>query len=192
MTQAQGAARSYRFTTKAVGADGSTGLNSTTEVVCPNKSHTTLAASASLPGRESIRIGNDQYVKNATGWTKSTTQAPFLLCGSREQVQQQASQALQQQQLGFDVSQLDAQTRAAAKFQLQGVETLDGTACQKWQITIPPNTVSALSDGLSETVWIGSADHLPRQASIGGSDNSSFLVTYSGWNSPITIDPPIP
>lgn len=163
MAQAWSDAKSYRMTVQtAQGAQASQVI----ELVKPDREHMKMTAGPQT--MESIRIGQDLYV-NANGqWTKTTTTAPLPpVMGGLGDAARLANQ------FGA-INQTQTVTRGA-------VDTINGEQCQEWQVADPDPTKSG-------AICIGLSDKLPRQMKVGG---GQATITFSDWNAPISIEPPV-
>src|SRR5262249_26808400 len=111
---------------------------------------------------EMIIIGNTTYVKMGTTWQKMTLTQTIDLSLA-------------------DAHKFEAQVGTSPDVKLLGPEVLDGTPTLVYQM--------GQTSGSSQTVkmWVGVADGLPRKVSTPGT-----IITFSDYNSNITINPPIP
>ncbi len=141
------------------------------EVSCPDKEHTT----STMNGRtfESIHLGNDSYTKIGGQWMRMpATRTALANCGmgtlrpARDQMDPMA--------------ELDK-----AKITPAGLDTVNGSPCQEYQIE-PTAGAEPGSKDVTSTVCIGVTDHLPRQMKAEG-----MTVTWSDWNQPVSIAAPM-
>lgn len=141
------------------------------EVSCPDKEHTT----STMNGRtfESIHLGNDSYTKIGGQWMRMpATRTALANCGmgTLRPARDQAD----------PMAELDK-----AKITPAGLDTVNGSPCQEYQIETTAGAEPGSKD-VTSTVCIGVTDHLPRQMKVEG-----MTVTWSDWNQPVSIAAPM-
>jgi hypothetical protein len=164
--EAMAAASSFRILVKSTTSDGQV-TTGTMEIVRPDRMHYTATTPA---GRtvETVIIGQDMYLLNNGKWQHlGTAKAPVPTTL---------------------VTTIDPDTSVKAfNNDVVGGATLtrgeqvsvDGTTCQQFTMSSPPPRAR------NGTLCVG-ADNLPRQYT-----DDHTLLTFSDWNTPITIEAPI-
>ena len=134
------------------------------DVVMPDRFH------VKTPQLEAIVIGSTYYVKVANQWQKIALPQGI--------------------DLNFaDVKKLEAELGASSDVKLIGPDVLDGTPTLVYQYTVTITTPTPLT--MTSKVWVAVSDQLPRKMEIVATDGTTTTVTYSNYNAPITIEPPI-
>jgi hypothetical protein len=159
-------AKSYKTTLNIYDIDATTpSMTSTTETMAPDKEHTVTSFAGQT--MESIRIGDDTYVKLGDTWQKS----PNLDASAEPPVS------------GDDVvGDLSDPSTPDTKIVKKGEETLDGVKVTVYEVT--------MDDGTLATFWVGTDDHLPRKTEI-KSDTGHFEVIFSDYGKDFGIKAPI-
>jgi hypothetical protein len=159
-------AKSYKTTLNIYDVDATTpSMTSTTETMAPDKEHTVTSFAGQT--MESIRIGDDTYVKLGDTWQKS----PNLDASAEPPVS------------GDDVvGDLSDPSTPDTKIVKKGEETLDGVKVTVYEVT--------MDDGTLATFWVGTDDHLPRKTEI-KSDTGHFEVIFSDYGKDFGIKAPI-
>lgn len=159
-------ATSYKFTLNVYDTDATTpSFVSTVETMTPDKEHTVTTFAGQT--MESIRIGEDTYVKLGDTWQKS----PGLDASAEPPVS------------GDDVvSDLSDPPTPGTKIVKKGEETLNGVKVTVYEVT--------MDDGTIATFWIGTDDHLPRKTEV-KSDTGRFEVIFSDYGKDFGIKAPI-
>jgi hypothetical protein len=163
MAEAWAAARSFRITITS--ADPSSSGTMLWEVVRPDRSHVKLTMGGQT-AIESIQIGQDQYNFFNGKWTKQTAPGNIptnLLSDPQEIIN------------GFNDSLAsgDSVTRG-------NLVTIEGKSCQQWILT-------SADPASSGTMCVGVSDYLPVEFR---SADGKYVMRFSDWNAPITINPP--
>lgn len=189
MSAAQQVAKSWR-STSSVELDKASKqrFETRTEVVCPDRQHTTSSGLIAGLDSETIRIGADTWEKTGAGWQKRpAASASRPVCMDEKARQEALKQA--QGQLGADFTKdivsSFAQLSKRATFTKGGRSEMDNTTVQEWGMSIPADKDGG--EPLNYRVWIGVTDHLPRMTKL---QDGSFTTTYSDWNTRITIEAP--
>lgn len=139
----------------------------TMEIVRPDRQHIKFAAGQQ--SFEMIDIGTDHYMNIGGKWTKTTTKAPT------------ANLADPQAMIDSFNKSVDANT----KITKGGTETVNGTPCQDWVVAVSDSSSDQSTAG---TMCVGLHDNLPVQFK---DTTGKFSMTFSDWNAPIDIKPPI-
>lgn len=132
------------------------------EVVMPDRTHWSITAGDQVV-LESISIGSDSYTKQGGTWVKSTS-ADAL-----------AAMTIDPSEIVDNFKEERGKGNTWTKGQSL---TVNGVVCQEW--------IDSSEDG--GTICIGSKDSLPVQFK---SNDGEATITFSDWNTPIKIDPPI-
>ncbi|MGH2461164.1 MAG: hypothetical protein ACRDIY_20085 [Chloroflexota bacterium] len=148
-------------------SDNGTQNQITMEIVRPDRQH--VKFSAGQQSFEMIDIGTDHYINMGGKWTKTTTKAPT------------ANLADPQATIDSFNKSVDSNTRITKG----GTETVNGTPCQDWVVAVSGSGSDESGGG---TMCIGLKDNLPVQFK---DTAGKFLLTFSDWNAPIDIKPPI-
>jgi len=165
VADAWASAKSYKTTLNIYDVDATEpAMTSTTETMAPDKEHTV----SNFAGQtmESIRIGDDTYVKFGDTWQKS----PGLNVSSEPPVSADDV-----------VSDFADPSTPDTKIVKKGEETIDGVKAIVYE---------ASDDGTIVTFWIGKDDHLPRKTEI-KSDTGHFEVIFSDYGKDFGIKAPI-
>jgi outer membrane lipoprotein-sorting protein len=134
------------------------------DVVMPDRFH------VKTPQLEAIVIGPTYYVKVANQWQKIALPQGI--------------------DLNFaDVKKLEAELGASTDVKLIGPDMLNGTPTLVYQYTATITTPTPLT--MTSKVWVAVSDQLPRKMESVDTDGAMVTVTYSNYNAPITIEPPI-
>jgi hypothetical protein len=174
MQQAMFDARSWRQVMVTTGGSG-TQAQVTFEFVRPDRLHEKVTSTGGKTIEE-IVIGADVYTNTGTTWQKVAGGASgqaFLagIAGAKPGTPEydQMQQSLKDR--GFSIAKGSQSTR-------------NGVPCQEWGTTssTPPT---------SGVICIGLRDNLPVESKSSSGDGSTVTVTYSDWNTPITINAPI-
>jgi hypothetical protein len=162
MAEAWAAATSYRMTLEG-SQEGET-FEMVYELVRPDRERTRISSEGQ--NIEFIRIGNDQYTNLTGEWVKTAAEPGSAGVGVNP------AEIVQ----GFNESLAggDRVTRG-------NILTVNGVQCQEW-------VISAVEADDSGTMCIGVQDNLPRRFQAA---DGSVTMTFTDWNSPIRIDPPI-
>ena len=178
---AKKAAHSWRTITELKAHPGRA-LETTTEVSCPDREHivTTLGDAR----YESIRIGNQAWVRSNNGsWTSQTAGPETYPCGDNPGAP--APWAMMNE--GRDPVTVVATMAAKMNAQVGrgNVAKVGDASCQQWVVSF--QHPGGNGRGLDYTVCIDPGDHLPRQVVMG---SGGLVTTYSDWNRPIQVEPP--
>lgn len=159
-------AKSYKTTLNIYDVDATTpSMTSTTETMNPDKEHTVTTIAGQT--MESIRIGDDTYIKLGDTWQKSP--------GQDASAEPPVS--------GDDVvNNLSDPSTPDTKIVKKGEETLAGVKVTVYEVT--------MDDGTNATFWIGTGDHLPRKTEV-KSDTGRFEIIYSDYGTDFGIKAPI-
>jgi len=157
-------AKSFRITMDTSSADAQSPGHITMEIVRPDRQHIKFAVGQQT--FEMIDIGTDHYFNINGKWTKTTTKAPTASLADPQQVLDNVNKSL------------DSNTKVTKG----GTETINGTHCQDWTVD------TSGSNPTTATMCIGLQDNLPVQFK---DPNGKFTMTFSDWNAPIDIKPPI-
>lgn len=157
-------------------------LETTIEVSCPDREH--LVTTLGDTRYESIRIGSQEWLRDADGDWKAQPLAPDAYpCGSNPGAP--APWAMMNE--GRDPATIIATMSAKMNAQVGRGELakVGDSSCQQWVVSF--QHPGGGSRGLNYTVCINRNDHLPRQVVMG---SGGLITTYSDWNKPMQIDPP--
>jgi hypothetical protein len=177
VAQAQLAAKSWRQT-MVITTKAGQHQEVTYEFVRPDRLHVKSNRGGG-GSSEQIYIGADTYTNRGAGWEKSTGggtgQAIFAVVGFNGSAKPGTPEYDDQQKALKD---------AGVTATKGGRSTRNGVACQEWNsVTTTPPATGALCIGLS--------DNLPVEIKSTSGDGATVTITFSDWNAPITINPPI-
>ena len=158
-------AKSFKIsmTTSDQGSPGQISM----DIVRPDRQHIKLTMGQQT--FEMIDIGTDHYMNINGKWTKTTTKAPT------------ANLADPQQSIDSFNKSVDSNT----KITKGGTETVNGTPCQDWVVAVSDSSSDQSSGG---TMCISLHNNLPVQFK---DTTGKYVMTFSDWNAPIDIKPPI-
>ena len=146
-----------------------------------------------------VTIGEQAYITNPE--TGVWEQYPLFLTGLPDP---------------YDLVLLPAQTSRYSDIQVVKEETIDGVQTQHIRANLRASVLGGSYDNLFLDVWIGKDDNLIRRltmsgetdvdeqdtaglasgalgaADIGGSAEFTMTITYTDFNQPVAIEPPIP
>lgn len=131
-------------------------------------------AAAKVPGQEFIIVGNATFLKAPNGqWIKSPIDAGQMVKAFR------------------DPKMLDELAKTA-DVKYVGAETLDGVPMLIYEYT--QNNPMGMNLKSTARTWLSAADGLPRKTETAGEYNgvkTKTLITLSGYNTDIKIEPPV-
>lgn len=170
-------AKSWRMKMSMTGDKGES-VQLESEVSCPDRHHSRM----NMAGRslETYRIGDAAYTNMMGRWTKMPTAGrPLAECARGEAAEAAPGRRGKEQ---FDIHEV---LEPGAKVTGGGMGQSGGIPCQLIKVTAPSRHGAP---EMEYSICIGLVDHLPREMK---SADGRMLVTYSDWNSPIAISPPI-
>jgi hypothetical protein len=169
VAEAWSVARSYHMVGQLPAAGGQPATTIDVQVVKPDRQHVRVTVGSQTI--ELIRVGNDSYTNLAGLWTRAPAEAlsPLDALTNPDDM----------------VAGFDEQAQSGVSYTKGSTETVDGVPCQQWVRSGPGG-----GSGEVDSVCIGTADHLPRQFQ-GTTDGRPISVTFTDWNAPITIEPPV-
>jgi hypothetical protein len=133
------------------------------EIVKPDRVHFKLTSRGQ--NIEIIQIGTDLYQNAGGQWVKMPPQAALPLSFDANDI----------------VQSFNEQTSQGQTVTKGGLGLVDGAPCQEWISQGPDPSKGG-------TMCLGLLDDLPRQFK---STDGSTTMTFTDWNSAISIDPPI-
>lgn len=178
---AKKAARSWRAVTMLRTHPGRA-LETTIEVSCPDRER--LVTTLGDARYESVRIGTQAWMRGAdSDWKMQPATADVYPCGSNPGAP--APWAMMNE--GRDPATVIATMAAKMNAQVGrgDLAKVGDSSCQQWVVSF--QHPGGGGRGLTYTVCIDTANHLPRQVVMG---SGGLITTYSDWNKPIQIDPP--
>ncbi|MCX7622879.1 MAG: hypothetical protein N2Z82_03870 [Thermomicrobium sp.] len=173
---AQAWASVTRFRAEITAYDGSGALRQRLElaVVLPDRLHAIqYDPTTGQPSLEWIIVGDAGWIRSGDRWQLGQLQQPLDLASLYD------PQSLATARNG-------SATGTAVSLRELPPETVGGTLCEKWEITVTPSG----QEPNRLTLWIGQEDHLPRQLHTEYPDGSLLALKYWGFDEEFTIEPP--
>lgn len=165
-----------RFRAEIMVYDGSGALQQRLQlaVVLPDRLHAVqLDPATGQAQQEWIIVGDAGWIRQGENWQLGRIQQPLQLADLYD------PGALME-------ARESSAGSATVEFQQLPSETVDGVACETWQITVTP----AGQPANRITLWIGEGDDLPRQLRTEYPDGSALVLRYGGYDETFDIQPP--
>ncbi len=166
MGQAWADARSYRMRAQATSAGQA--FDMTIEEVKPDRERLRIAMGPQTV--EVIHIGSDTYANLFGQWTKNDTSLPLPM-----------GQLVRPDDM---VRSFEAAAATGNQLTKGPLSTVEGVPCQEW-------TQASVTGGPVATFCVGTEDNLPHRIAVTTPTAGLVTLTFSDWNTPISIEPPI-